>query len=161
MQIFSINDFTIEQAKYKDHKDELKQMCKGHWDEVGMPGADGLELNIDDWFYYVSGETGGHIGFTIRYKGLLIGYFSVMIHDHQQHKGIKFASNDGLFIIKKYRGYRTYKVVKRLIQEAMDILKKDHGVQYFNLSENSNHSLEFLAKDLGMTKSAVIYTKRL
>ena len=161
MMNISIGKYTIEQGLYSENRHLVKDMLSRHWDEVGMPGAEGLELDMDDAAYVTAELYGNHLGFLVKKEGLPIGYFSVIIFKHQQHKDVLYAQNDGLFIDKNHRGFSTYKVVKTLIEEVQKLVKNEHGVSYFVLSENASHSLKFLAEQLGMTKSAVMYTKRL
>lgn len=156
-----IGDYCISQEHYSSYIDILKELNQAHWDEVGMPGADGLKLDIDHGMYLMLELYGSHLGFLIKKNNLPIGYLSVMIYDHHQHRGVKFAQNDGLFIAKKYRRFSTFKVLKKLFKFVEEKLK-EKGVSYFTLTSNAQGTdLKLLTDSLGMKHSSTSYTKRL
>lgn len=155
----------IKRGKFTAYRNEIEKLIVKHWAETGIPGADGLSIDIDMEVYERLEDLDQHLGLGIFEEGeledTLIGYASFMIYSHHQHKTKKFAQTDGFFVDPSKRGFRTFRTVCKMFKEAETILKQEYSVEYLYLGTNAQNDLKFLAECLQFTPASVNYVKRL
>lgn len=157
----NLDDLKIIRGTYSQYKNEIEILAKEHWEETGLPGSPELQVELDSNLFKVLEDNNLYLGLGLKYNNELIGYLSIIVFDNHQHKGVRFASTDGFFIDRKYRGLNTFRKLIDLFKEAEYILKNEFKVQYFSLNANSKKDLKFLAQCLRFTKSTITYTKRI
>lgn len=157
----SCSSLKIKRGKFSAYKEELTELIKKHWAETGIPGTEGIAIDIDMEVYERLEELDQHLGLGIFENDKLIGYASFMIYSHHQHKTKKFAQTDGFFVDPSKRGFKTFRAVCKMFKEAETILKQEYGVEYLYLGTNAQNDLKFLAECLQFTPASVNYIKRL
>lgn len=125
-------------------KDESIALITSHYNEV-HPSRESFGLGMD-WDLYSKLENMGMVKvFTARDDQKLVGYLWVLISPNLHSKGTKVASDDGLFVDKKYRGSS---VAKGLIGFAEKCLKDD-GFKTFYITGTTENPIDPLMKKLG------------
>lgn len=151
----------IKRGKYSDYKEQVDKLMFKHWKEASTPGAPDLRLDLDLDLYKYLEEANKHLGLVITAENNLIGYLSIMIYNHHQHKSTVFAQTDGFFVDPSYRGLRTFKAVIEMFELAQDILRSEYGVEYIYMNCNAENDLKFLADSLRFVPASTMYIKRL
>ena len=156
-----MSEYTIKRAKYSEYKTQVDELIKNHWQEVGMPGVDNLALDIDNALYETMEAANNHLGMLILDKDKIIGYLSVFIYNHHQHKNTKFAQTDGFFLDPAYRGVKSFRTICNLFNAVETILINEYKVEYFCLGTSAENDLKFFANCMKFVPSSVVYVKRL
>ena len=94
---------------------------------------------------------------TVRNDNDIIGYYISFLFIHPHYKDHLFATNDILFIHKKYRGST---VAYRMFKFAEKELKK-LGVSVMTIHMKNDFPFERLCQSLDMDKHEIVYSKYL
>tara|TARA_R110000822_G_scaffold143392_3_gene281635 strand:- start:339 stop:800 length:462 start_codon:yes stop_codon:yes gene_type:complete len=137
-------------------QDEMKYLTKLHWDEIAL-NKDSIKLN-PDWDAYNNLECQGKLKiFTAREKGILVGYFFVVLGTNIHYKDHLFASNDILYLHKDYRkGFAGI----RLIKFAEKYLKED-GVSVLTINTKVHKPFDKVLERLKFKNVERVYSKYL
>ena len=111
-------EFTIE--KVADFKDEIQPLLEMHWEQIAL-NKDKIKLN-PAWDQYITlNENGVLFAYIARDKGILVGYFIVIVMDSLHYVDHKFATCDIIFV---HPDHRKGMVGYKLIRFAEEHLKK-------------------------------------
>jgi hypothetical protein len=158
----SCSKLLIRRGKFSEWEEQVKQLIPLHWSDVGgMPSFPELKVDIDMEAYKYMEDNDGVLAFGLFLGEEMIGYLSLLISTHHQHKNLNFAYSDGLFINPKYRGIKTFKAVMSMFKIAEGILAKEFNVEYLTLNSNYNKDLKLLANYLDMKPISIEYMKRI
>lgn len=135
-----------QQEFLDDVRGEVEALIQDHYDEV-YPVRDVFDWDMD-WDSYEKLEEHGLLKiFTARDNGELAGYLWVLITPNLHSKGSVLACDDGLFVVKGYRGKS---VAKDLIQFTETCLKED-GVKVFHVVGTTEKPIDVLMQRMGYT----------
>lgn len=156
-----VHDLKIIRGTYAEYKNRIAELMHDHWAETGMPGGADLKVDMNDELYLQMEQAGCLLGMGIKEGDELIGYLSIFIYNHHQHKQTKFGQTDGFYVKKDKRGFRTFRAVVRMFEQAQAILKNEFNVEYLYLGTHASNDLKFLAESLDFIPASVMYVKRL
>lgn len=161
MTMTAESQIEVFRGTFSNHISEIKDLIHMHWQEAGEQGAEEMELDLDEEVYKYMEDQNLHLGIGLKKDNNLIGYLSIFIYRHHQHKKDLFAQTDGFFVHPKYRGIRTFKAICQAFTLAESILRDEFKVKYFYLGTNAKNELKFLADTLDFVPSTIMYLKRL
>lgn len=139
----------------QDILEEMKELCFSHAEETEAY-KDEMPLDPNFSVYLDLSDQGSLRFVTARDEsGKLVGYFSMIIENHPNHKSVKSCTNNLLYV---KTSYRKSGVAKEMIQLAEEYLK-EVGVELFLFSAKAHTPLKELAKDLGFDECEVSYSK--
>jgi GNAT superfamily N-acetyltransferase len=134
--------------------EEVKELLESHWDEVAL-NKDKIKINPDWDTYYALQEQGKLDIFTARDKGVLVGYFVVLVSTHMHYKDHLFAKNDLIYLAPSHRkGFTGVKLIKF----AESMLKED-GVSVLVINTKNHKPFHKLMKFLGFSSAETLYSK--
>lgn len=152
----------IVRGTLAEYAEELRPMFKRHWDEIGMAGSHGLELNVNEEHYAFLEKHKMYLAIALKTdEGKLIGYLSIFIYGHPHHQNTNFAAVDCFMIDKGYRNLNGFKSIIKMFKMAEEILINEFGVSYFQFAFSVNNPLNSLAQRLGFVESDVLMVKKL
>jgi GNAT superfamily N-acetyltransferase len=134
--------------------EDVKELLESHWDEVAL-NKDKIKINPDWDTYYALQEQGKLDIFTARDKGVLVGYFVVLVSTHMHYKDHLFAKNDLIYLAPSHRkGFTGVKLIKF----AESMLKED-GVSVLVINTKNHKPFHKLMKFLGFSSAETLYSK--
>lgn len=134
--------------------EDVKELLKSHWDELAL-NKDKIKINPDWDTYYALQEQGKLDIFTARDKGVLVGYFVVLVSTHMHYKDHLFAKNDLIYLAPSHRkGFTGVKLIKF----AESMLKED-GVSVLVINTKNHKPFHKLMEFLGFISEDTEYTK--
>lgn len=129
-----------------DVRGEVEALIQEHYDEV-YPIRNVFDWNMD-WDTYEKLEELAMLKiFTARDSEKLAGYLWVIISPNLHSKGSAIACDDGLFVVKDYRGAS---VAKDLIRFTEKCLKED-GLKVFHIVGTKEKPIDVIMMRMGYT----------
>lgn len=150
----------IFQGSFKDYREKLIPMFHEHWDEIGMSGTEGLELDPNYSYYSYLESFGRLVGVGIETDdGELVGYIVFILFEHPHHRYVRFAMTDCFLIKKEYR-VKARRNIIRMFRFAEKILK-GKNISYIQLLYDHKNNLWQLGNILGYKPSNAVMIKGL
>lgn len=144
--------YAIEEPK--DVEDELAELIGLAWEE-SQYSKDICNLSYDIEEYQEHSDNGNLKLYTVRDKGRLVGFASVVISHSLHSQGCLTAATDVIFILKECRGFGAY-FLKAITEDL-----REEGVKLFALVLKTNKDTGSLAKAIGYDFTETIYYKEL
>jgi GNAT superfamily N-acetyltransferase len=138
-----------------DIKEELIPIAAKHYEED--PRAKAIPIDVD-WVLYSEAYEAGQIAtMSARDEGVIVGYVTAVIKNHQHTKDSKMALMDSIYVEDSYRNKG---VAKDLIIEMEESLI-DAGVEWFNATFRDEATAEGVLGGLGYAKVECVFGKSL
>lgn len=149
-----MSNIQYNEEQIKDIRNELEPLIIEHWKEIAIH-QDKIKLNPDWEKYELISDLGILRCFTARENGRLIGYFIVFAQPHLHYVDHVFASNDVIYIDKKYRSTG---VGANMILHVEKELKQS-GVSVLVVNMKCHAPFDPLMEGLGFTNIERVYSK--
>jgi len=135
---------------------DIKNLLVDHWEEIAL-NKENIKLN-PNWEAYYEIESKGKLSFfSVRDNGVLVGYFVAFVDNNIHYQDHVFATNDVIFIDKKYR---KSSVGANLIRFAEECLRDD-GVSVLVINTKIHQPFDELLDHLGFNNIERVYSKYL
>lgn len=153
--------YRVIEAKYSDYKEQIDIILKEHWDEIQLAGITDIEYVPDYESFLILEELGKHVVvIALDDDNNVMGYMSTVLIKALYHLEV-FGLIHLLYIRKKYRGFKTFKLVLQLFKLTEQIVKIKHAIKYLQFSFSCNNDLSKLAYIAGYKPSEKIFIKEL
>ena len=130
---------TYQKEEWSDVLDEMKEIFKIQWKEVGLNALSvhGRPLDPNWEVYDTIDKAGGIYVYTARSatSGNLIGHCMFFVFAHLHSKDLIVAENDFIYLLKEYRKGRTG---IKLIKFAVGELKKVAEIIFFSTNVHAS-----------------------
>ncbi len=143
-----------QQEKYDDVIEEATPLLEKHWKEIAL-NRDKVPLNPDHDKYRSLEDMDLLKIYTARSKGVLKGYFVVLVSPHLHYKDTIYAMNDLIYVDPSKRGGI---IAYRLIQFAEQELKAE-GVDVLVINMKTSLPFDKLLLGLDFKYVERIYSK--
>lgn len=150
------DDYTFQMEYVSDVKQEMTPLLEDHWEEIAVH-KDKIKLNVD-WDTYLKLESSGDLGlYTVRHKGVLVGYLAVVCQINPHYKDHIYAVTDVIFVKEEHRNA---KVGFTLLDFAEKDLK-ERGVSVFVVNTKTHKPFDALLEGMSFDLIERVYSKYL
>ena len=147
----------IVRGTLSEYAEELRPMFARHFEEVGMAGSRGLELDVNEHHYEAVEKSGNYLALALKTdEGKLVGYLSIFVYGHPHHQNTNFACVDCFLIEKGYRHLSGFKSIIKMFKMAEEILMKEFNTYYFQFAFSTNNPLDSLAKRMPRSTASAL-----